>query len=424
MRAPRFAGCIIAAALLFMTFATARAEKPAASPEEVGFDAFLAGLVAARAVVDASSEAGSAERAEGYRYIVRRIAHNLGGLGYDADPAHPLISRCPSGICKLGFDNPDNSYISVGPLSHRHTYRVYGTRGDVPLMLFQVFNRPPNWGGGANLDSQRLRVEPDGRWEIILGAKRPEGARNWLKLDDQSASLVVRNSFYDWNAEREPSIQVEVVGGAAEPVAHFTPRNMRIAGITVGRTIAGQVEQFTKTYRRLPLHSFIAPRPGGLGGGASSGGFPGNFTSRSNYELAEDEALVIESRRADVPYHNIQLGNVWLESLDYASRQTSLNASQARIDSDGVYRYVLAHVDPGVPNWLDVSGHPRGSIFMRWTLADPDDPPAKPRARVVKLDRLRAELPAETPEVSAEERRRLLNLRMSGFIRRANPAGL
>ncbi|MGB8222088.1 MAG: hypothetical protein WCF10_05850 [Polyangiales bacterium] len=43
-------------------------------------------------------------------------------------------------MCKLGFDNPDFSYINVAPISSEYTYRVYGKRGTVPYISMQVFD--------------------------------------------------------------------------------------------------------------------------------------------------------------------------------------------------------------------------------------------------------------------------------------------
>ena len=85
-----------ATAVLLLTLAPGAASPDNATPdaEAAGFEAILAGLDEARRIVDANSVPGSAERAEGYRFILRRIEHNLGELAYDSDPAHPIVSRC------------------------------------------------------------------------------------------------------------------------------------------------------------------------------------------------------------------------------------------------------------------------------------------------------------------------------------------
>jgi hypothetical protein len=70
--------------------------------------------------------------------------------------------------------------------------------------------------------------------------------------------------------------------------------------------------------------------------------------------------------RAVAPYQGIQLGSMWYISLDYIHHQTSLTADQARIDPDGMLRFVISERDPGVANWLECTGHRRGYVQIRW----------------------------------------------------------
>jgi len=114
-------------------------------------------------------------------------------------------------------------------------------------------------------------------------------------------------------------------------------------------------------------------------------------------------------------YWSIDVCSFWLESLDYANHQSSLNGHQARIDADGVFRAVVAHDDPGMANWLDTVGHREGTLIYRWNLADSTPVPA---TRVVKLDALRAHLPGDTRRVSREERARQIDVRREHVRRR------
>ena len=49
---------------------------------------------------------------------------------------------------------------------------------------------------------------------------------------------------------------------------------------------------------------------------------------------------------------------------------------------------VLAHRDPGVPNWLDTEGRPFGMVYWRFLL--PEGEIETPRAEVVELASLGA----------------------------------
>ena len=66
------------------------------------------------------------------------------------------------------------------------------------------------------------------------------------------------------------------------------------------------------------------------------------------------------------PYQGIQLGSMWYVSLDYINHQTSLTADQARIDPDRRLRFVISERDPGVANWLELTGRRRGYVQIRW----------------------------------------------------------
>ena len=68
-------------------------------------------------------------------------------------------------------------------------------------------------------------------------------------------------------------------------------------------------------------------------------------------------------------------------------------------------RIVVSQHDPGVPNWIDIGGRPRGLLVYRWVWAR-DNP--VPSSKVVDLAGVRAELPADHPRIDAAGRRAAL----------------
>jgi hypothetical protein len=100
------------------------------------------------------------------------------------------------------------------------------------------------------------------------------------------------------------------------------------------------------------------------------------------WRLEPDEALVIEATPPKCHYWNFQLGNIWAESLDYKFRNVHVNSGQAVLNEDGSFRLVVAHVDPGVANWMDTAGHEHGTMCVRWVRADAHP---EPKCRVVKV---------------------------------------
>jgi hypothetical protein len=63
-----------------------------------------------------------------------------------------------------------------------------------------------------------------------------------------------------------------------------------------------------------------------------------------------------------------------------------INSGQAVYREDGSIQLVIAHRDPGVPNWIETAGHDNGTMLMRWVLADHHP---EPICRVVPVDSLR-----------------------------------
>jgi hypothetical protein len=55
------------------------------------------------------------------------------------------------------------------------------------------------------------------------------------------------------------------------------------------------------------------------------------------------------------------LWNRFMQTYDYAHRRVSLNRKQTKLERDGSFRIVIAHSDPGVPNWIDAEGASRAS---------------------------------------------------------------
>jgi hypothetical protein len=67
-------------------------------------------------------------------------------------------------------------------------------------------------------------------------------------------------------------------------------------------------------------------------------------------------------------------------------------------DHDGIATIIVAHRDPGLPNWIDTEGRPSGILQIRWTNTgiEPDQEPdvPRPKTEVVEFGALRPGAPA------------------------------
>ena len=164
--------------------------------------------------------------------------------------------------------------------------------------------------------------------------------------------------------------------------AALAPRLRDVAEFVRGATVG----------RAKPAASppFVSTTPNELGepmvfrmAGSDSWGAVDIAYSMGPFLLEVDQALVIEGRFPRCAFANLVLWNKQLAAFEYRDRRISLNRAQTRQEPDGSYRMVVAHRDPGVPNWLDTEGHREGMLFWRFLL--PEEKPEKPRCRVVPV---------------------------------------
>jgi hypothetical protein len=166
----------------------------------------------------------------------------------------------------------------------------------------------------------------------------------------------------------------------------------------------------------MPRNDFNSPNAATL---ATGGGQSTNVYAGGVYELAPEEALVVTIRVPVPPlYQGFHLANLWGESLDYANHQSSLNGFQTEWDEDGSARYVIAHRDPGVANWLETTQVPVGFMTFRWTYAEP--PAEVPVVTVAKvmLDDVPRLLGADGRSASEDERQHAIRARRAHVHRR------
>jgi hypothetical protein len=198
-------------------------------------------------------------------------------------------------------------------------------------------------------------------------------------MQPDTSSLIVRQTFQDRKREHIAELAIERIGGERAPAPvtpAFVDRGLAQAAAYVAGTaalFADWAEGFAAKKNQLPkFDPAIA---------AAAHGDPNIAYYHGYWELADDEALLIEVTPPACEYWNFQLNNHWMESLDYRWHQIALNHSQVKPRPDGSVRLVIAHQDPGVPNWIETAGHRRGTMCLRWVGAKQHPDPV---TRVVK----------------------------------------
>ncbi len=402
--------------------------------------------------------------AEGYRYLLGFL---YGAIDRAlAGPEHPIIRRAIQPQDKATIDNSDAIYLSAeidGNLTYRltgkaHDYRHWqgeaAVAGAAKAPQYVIFELASGYAGDSGsiaelkpgtrintstLACNELQVEDDGTFEILIAPERPGGydgnfmASKRISRDAEFVGryLVIRELFYDWENEELLDLEIARVGAEQDPPPALTPALAAAQLRRVGEIVNHQMRFWNEFYavvletyedmngdgkRFMPRNDLNPPNALGL---ATGGGQSTNVYSGGVYELDETEALIID---LDLPepamYIGIQLSNLWGESLDFANYVSSLNGHQTECDEDGHYRWVIAHKDPGVPNWLDTTGLREGFIALRFTYSElPGQMPDLEVKKVLFSD-VRKHLPANVRTVVPEERFEQILIRQRHVRRR------
>jgi hypothetical protein len=351
------------------------------------WDEFCDTLKAAGAAISGlGAPADPLTQAEGYRYLTRLLRAGLEAFLEYNDPRAPVLRRMVHETVKMGSDNPDNHYQNA-TISGEYDYRLRGTRGSVHFLGLST--QKGGYGQGAGLpptgflDSSQLELGPDGELEVILSCREHPG--NWLPMEPDTGLLIVRQTFLDKDHETPAELTLERIGGDGLPTPDSAARVD--AGLTGAATlVAGASMMFARWAREFSGHANQLPQfdPDRS---TEAGGDPDIAYYHSYWRLAPDEALVIEFLPPRCEHWNFQLNNHWMESLDYRYHRIHLNKHSAVHDADGSVRIVVAHEDPGLPNWITTVGRRHGTMCLRWIHAESHP---RPGIRLVKLADLRA----------------------------------
>ncbi|MGI9285996.1 MAG: DUF1214 domain-containing protein [Pseudomonadales bacterium] len=353
------------------------------------------------------------DRAKGFRLLARNISLALQFCLENNDPDFPELLHYFDPIRKQGGDNTDALYVGA-PINGQHTYRITGQRGDARYFAVTVLEDGATpWGGAVvgNMIDSDIEVQEDGSFEIILSPDEHPG--NWIKTTPGSWRVTFRQFFADWENEQPMVARIDRLGelehnpvltpaqiecGLADSAAWVRESTFYWANMLDKWKV--QPNHFL-SYRQLDDNAIDAT--------------PGGEPLICYWQVPDDEVLVVRVTPPETNYWAVEFGNYWWESMDYRYRLCSTNCHHATLEDNGELLLVVAHQDPGVPNWLDPSGHVEGYITLRWIGAA--NYPI-PECQQMKREALKAYLPEGIKSVSVDERRDQLAARRRGVIKR------
>ncbi|MEY2925686.1 MAG: hypothetical protein RL367_163 [Pseudomonadota bacterium] len=323
-------------------------------------------------------------RAEGFRYLSRLTKLALEQYVEAVDPDFPFFYQLSHETAKIGADNPDNEYWNAS-ITGNNDYRITGKRGS--MFYFSIVANAMRYhiDGSAHATGSLMNDEivwgPNGEVEIIASCHPQPG--NWLKLEPDTSVIIIRQSALDRTVERGGEFKIERIGGPAGPVP-LAAETLAGGLATAAQFVSGIANTFadwTRLFRQTPnLFPKIDQAMFQKGGGAKD-----IYYAHAYWQIAEDEAWLIEVTPPECYYWNFQLDNWWMESLDYRFQQVTVNKHSVRLEPGGSARIICAAHDPRVGNWIDTCGHREGTALLRWAGASVHPLPS---ARIVKLAEL------------------------------------
>ena len=314
---------------------------------------------------------------EGYRWIFSILAVGLDAFVW-ADTDRPRFVDIVGPYRKWGGDNAD-AFYQYAPLDPSRTYRVTGRRGDAAYLSLTVYGGPDDGRYSerivGTLNDRQIDFAPDGTFELWLSPQRREG--HWLELQPDAVCAITRDYLVDPVNGRRVTWHIE----SLDPPA--TRRD----------TDADLARRFRAALTWIKEQATIVPLPVGeantvdppypvpsqtFGWAAGDAAY-----AMGSYQLADDEALVIEGRSPVCAFWSVCLWNQLLHTYNYDYERVTINGGQIVYEPDGSWVIVISGRDPGHPNWVSTAGHTQGRIWFRWFL--PEKTPDQPTVRVVPV---------------------------------------
>jgi len=357
------------------------------------WDAFCDGLKEAghKIVLGSGSPDNPLDRAEGWRYLTRLTRAALESFVETSDNTAPEFRRAAHETIKMGMDNPDNIYLAA-PISGKYEYRITGKRGTVHYLGFGTqaggYGKTGTLDTTGYLEAADMEINPDGSFEIIVSCEKPSSG-NWLPMAANTKLVQVRQTRLDHANEIPADVKIQRIDGQNCPRA-FKPVRMDNALKSAAFFTLATADLFKQWTESFKLHTNQLPRFNPEKA-LQAGGDPNIAYYHSYFDIADDEGLLIHLTPPECDFWNFQLGNYWLESLDYRYYPVHLNKHTAQYEADGSVTILVSKTSPAelgktVKNWMNTCGHNQGTMCVRWIRAEAHP---TPKTELIKLSTLK-----------------------------------
>ncbi len=325
--------------------------------------------------------------------------------------AHPVDGRRVPGS-RWGIDNPDSVYRVI-PISGDERYEIHGRVGEHRMTENYFTLWDANMGTVDVLNGRTMRVDSDGSFTITVDSEPANGRPNHLRTTPAAHEFYIRDVLLDWGRDDPNHIEVQRLGSPPVAPARTFDEQAEATGAMMAY-FADFTGKLSHGVYKMPANRFDL-----TWSADKVGAMRNQVYVMGRFELAPDEAFVVDLNDGGAEYFTVPLSNIWGTTLELVDRTGSLNKAQSVANEDGSYTYVISPVDPGVANWIDSDGLREAILTLRMAEFGEKGPRQDlgARGRVIKLDRLDAEVP-HLARVSPPQRAAQLADRRKAYLRR------
>ena len=348
------------------------------------------------------------DRAEWFRFLTRLMRNGAERFMENSEPERPRLRDTPwrQGI---NFQSPDQDHLLCEVIDGTHDYFIEGTLGTIPYFVIASWSAPmPVDAGNSDwaengvdglaefnpaalrttgfLQSNMLRTDENGKFEIIVSCNNPGEGHNWLPIEADCAGLLVRNVYHDRAGVIPPQFYIRRFDGSKPSPISLSDVSLNLA--RAGQTVLAYANMVCHWWRETLAASenrIVFDDEVYL----SNGGVADRYHGFGRWSCQHDRALVIEFTPGKCEYWIFQLCNMWQENLDnYEDGDGYTQKKISKKLSDGTIRVIVAHEDPEIEgNYISPFGHTQGGMSLR--LIKPQAPAPKVVLYDVALEELK-----------------------------------
>ena len=354
---------------------------------------------------------------EAIRHLLRDV--NFGHSAYvEADYENPAFAKMGA-TTRINFQQPSTDCMYHSVIMHSdYKYRISGNRGTAAVFQLGVYSGHAcdlvGWKEHCVVNNfdQPEQLAPGCEVDIVLSREKPTelGGALWMEMPEGRSELHSRQYYGDWEKENAANLMIRM------ETQKFPAKvlDRKTAELRFNRLV--DLLRVHTDFYRAGVSMHLRHGAGQIDLVSFPGAFVGTSYFPGHFRCQPDEAVIIEVEDPGSRYWNVALYQMQFENLDWWSRASSYNCTQVHEDADGKVRLVCSWKDPGVPNWLDVSGRVLNLVAFRFWRASRD--PKGPTLQTVKLASVREHLPEDTPALSPKERHAILERRLVSVYRR------